>query len=114
MLERDLRLLKRLVEAGPGVPLYLDYPDFPSVLETVKLLGSDTSDENFREVWLPKDMYDVVAPHIDDVLKEGELSGLVRNGARCLGLPLPLRHHDSGRVLRQDAGLLGILRQTQH
>ena len=85
MLERDLRLLKRLVEAGPGVPLYLDYPDFPSVLETVKLLGSDTSDENFREVWLPKDMYDVVAPHIDDVLKEGELSGLFEMERAALG-----------------------------
>ena len=76
MLERDLRLLKRLIEAGPGVPLYLDYPDFPSVLETIKLLGSDTSDENFREVWIPKEFYDVVAPHIDNVLREGEESGL--------------------------------------
>ncbi len=76
MLERDLRLLKRLVDAGPGVPLYLDYPDFPSVLETVKLLGSDTSDENFREVWIPKDLCDVVSPHIDAVLEEGESSGL--------------------------------------
>ncbi len=76
MLERDLRLLKRLVDAGPGVPLYLDYPDFPSVLETVRLLGSDTSDENFREVWIPKDLCDVVSPHIDAVLEEGESSGL--------------------------------------
>ena len=56
MLERDLRLLKKLVEAGPEVPVYLEYPDFPSVLETVKLLGSDTSDENFRCVWIPKEM----------------------------------------------------------
>ena len=61
MLERDLRLLKLLVDAGPEVPVYLDYPDFPSVLETVKLLGSDTSDENFRGVWLPHEMYDIVA-----------------------------------------------------
>ncbi len=85
MLERDLRLLKRLVEAGPGVPLYLDYPDFPSVLETVKLLESDTSDENFRAVWIPKDMYDIVAPHIDDVLNEGEESGLFEMEQAALG-----------------------------
>ncbi len=85
MLERDLRLLKRLVDEGPGVPLYLDYPDFPSVLETVGLLGSDTSDENFREVWIPKELYDVVAPHIDNVLKEGEESGLFEVDRAALG-----------------------------
>ena len=85
MLERDLRLLKKLVNAGPGVPLYLDYPDFPSVLETIKLLGSDTSDENFREVWIPKDFYDVVAPHIDEVLHEGEISGAFETDRAALG-----------------------------
>ncbi len=85
MLERDLRLLKRLVDAGPGVPLYLDYPDFPSVLETVRLLGSDNTDENFREVWLPKDLYDVVAPYVDEVLKEGESGGLFEMERAALG-----------------------------
>ena len=85
MLERDLRLLKRLIDAGPGVPLYLDYPDFPSVLETIKLLGSDTSDENFREVWIPKELYDVVAPHIDSVLKEGEEGGFFETDRAALG-----------------------------
>ncbi len=75
MLERDLRLLKKLVEAGPEVPVYLEYPDFPSVLETVKLLGSDTSDENFRCVWIPKEMYDIVAGHIDGVLQSAEEDG---------------------------------------
>ena len=75
MLERDLRLLKLLVDAGPEVPVYLDYPDFPSVLETVKLLGSDTSDENFRGVWLPHEMYDIVAGHIDEALRMGETDG---------------------------------------
>ena len=85
MLERDLRLLKRLVDAGPGVPLYLAYPDFPSVLETIRLLGSDTSDENFREVWIPKDFYDVVAPHIDNVLMEGQESGLFETEQAALG-----------------------------
>lgn len=75
MLERDLRLLRRLVDAGPEVPVRLDYPDFPTVLETVKLLGSDTSDEDFREVWLPKELYDIVAPHIDEAIAEGESSG---------------------------------------
>lgn len=85
MLERDLRLLKKLVEAGPEVPVYLEYPDFPSVLETVKLLGSDTSDENFRCVWIPKEMYDIVAGHIDGVLHAAEEDGTFEMERAALG-----------------------------
>ncbi|MBQ6185149.1 MAG: SEC-C domain-containing protein [Bacteroidales bacterium] len=85
MLERDLRLLKKLVEAGPEVPVYLEYPDFPSVLETVKLLGSDTSDENFRCVWIPKEMYDIVAGHIDGVLQAAEEDGTFEMERAALG-----------------------------
>lgn len=85
MLERDLRLLKRLIDAGPEVPVYLDYPDFPTVLETVKLLGSDTSDENFRAVWIPKEVYDIVAPHLDNVLEAGEEDGTFELERAALG-----------------------------
>ena len=85
MLERDLRLLKRLVEAGPEVPVYMEYPDFPTVLETVKLLGSDTSDENFRGVWIQKEMFDIVAPHIDEALEAGESDGTFEMERAALG-----------------------------
>ena len=85
MLERDLRLVKRLVEAGPEVPVYMEYPDFPTVLETVKLLGSDTSDENFRGVWIPKEMFDIVAPHIDEALEAGETNGTFEMERAALG-----------------------------
>ncbi len=85
MLERDLRLLSRLVDAGPEVPLTLGYPDYPSVLETVRLIGSDTSDPSCRSVWIPKDLYDVVAPHIDEAIKEGESSGAFEVERAALG-----------------------------
>ena len=85
MLERDLRLLKRLVDSGPETALYLDYPDYPTVLETVKLLGSDTTDENFRKVWIPKEFYDIVAPHIDLALAEGEADGSFEMERAALG-----------------------------
>jgi|BioPla2DNA2_1021312.scaffolds.fasta_scaffold17982_1 hypothetical protein len=75
MLERDLRLLERLVDAGPEIPLFLDYPDYPSILETVRLVHSDTSDPNFRKLWIGRELYDIVAPHIVDVLARGEESG---------------------------------------
>ena len=85
MLERDLRLLKKLVAAGPEVPLNLSYPDFPTVLETVKFLGTDTSDQDFREVWIPKEVYDIVAPHIDAVISEKEADGSFEMERAALG-----------------------------
>ena len=85
MLERDLRLLKRLVDAGPGTPLFLDYPDFPSVLETVRLVHSDTSDANFRKLWVGEDFYGVVAPHIDRALADGEADGRFEMERAALG-----------------------------
>jgi len=85
MLERDLRLLKKLVDAGPEVPIYLDFPDYPSVLETVRLIGSDVSDGNFRMMWIPKQFYDVVAPHIDEAIREGEENGMFEMERAALG-----------------------------
>lgn len=75
MLERDLRLLETLVEAGPEVPVTLDYPDYPTVLETVGLLGTDVSKEDYKEIWIPKEVYDIVSPHIAKVIAEREEDG---------------------------------------
>ncbi|MBR1927799.1 MAG: SEC-C domain-containing protein [Bacteroidales bacterium] len=75
MLERDLRLLDTLVQAGPEVPVSLEYPDYPTVLETVGLLRTDVSNEDFKEIWVPKEVYDIVAPHIAAVLSEREADG---------------------------------------
>ncbi len=85
MLERDLRLLKKLVDLGPGTPLFLGYPDFPSVLETVRLLGSDTSDPKYRKVWISKELYDIVARHIDEAIEQGESSGVFELERAALG-----------------------------
>ena len=75
MLERDLRLLETLVEAGPEVPVTLDYPDYPTVLETVGLLGTDVSNEDYKEIWIPKEVYDIVSPHVASVIAEREGDG---------------------------------------
>lgn len=85
MLERDLKLLKRLVDAGPEVPLYLDYPDYPTVLETIHLLKSDTSDANFREVRVPREIYDIVVDHIDSAIEKGEADGSFETERAALG-----------------------------
>lgn len=85
MLERDVRLLQNLVNAGPEVPVAMEYPDYPSVLETVHLIGSDTSDPDFRTLWIPKQLYDVVAPCIDAAIIDGEVSGRFEMERASLG-----------------------------
>lgn len=84
MLERDLRLLRKLVQAGPEVPVTFEYPDYPSVLETVKLIGSDITSD-YRSLWIPKPLYDVVSPFIDDVIAESESDGTFQMERAALG-----------------------------
>ena len=85
MLERDLRLLKLLVQAGPEVPVRLEYADYPSVLETIHLLGTDNSDDRYRYVWIPKELYDVVATKVDSAILRGEESGRFEMDQASLG-----------------------------
>ncbi len=85
MLESDLRLLSRLVGLGPEKSLFLDYPDFPTVLEVVGIIASDNSDENFKRVWLPREFYDIVWPCVDDVIAMCETSGRFEIDRAALG-----------------------------
>ncbi len=85
MLERDLKLLQRLVDAGPEVPVEVDYPDYPSVLETVHLLSSDSSDPEIQRIWISKELHSVVAPHIARALEEGEKNGSFELDRAILG-----------------------------
>ena len=73
--ERDIRLLKSLIHAGPGKVKYLDTAGYPSMLEVSGLVDSDDSDSRFRKVWVRREVYDIVAPHIDRVIKRGERTG---------------------------------------
>lgn len=75
LFERDIRLLKTLVHAGPGKVQYLGRADYPSVLELSGLVDSDDSDSRFHKVWLRREVYDIVAPHIDQAIRKGEKSG---------------------------------------
>lgn len=75
MTERDLRLLKYLVDSGPEVIREIDHSDYPSILEVAGLIGVDDSDESIHRVWLRSDVYNIVRGHVDSAIREGELSG---------------------------------------
>ena len=75
LMERDVRLLRDLVHAGPGKVHYLDYADYPSLLEASGLVEFDDSDENWHKVWISRELYDIVAPEVDKVMSSCEKSG---------------------------------------
>ena len=75
LMERDVRLLRELVHAGPDKVQYQDFADYPSLLEVTGLVQFDDSDENFHKVWISREMYDIVAPDVDKVLRSCEKSG---------------------------------------
>jgi len=75
LLERDIRLLRTLVHAGPGKVQYFSRADYPTLLEISGLVNTDESDDRIRKVWLRREVYDIVAPHVDQVIRKGEKSG---------------------------------------
>lgn len=75
LMERDIRLLKDLVHAGPERVRYMDYADYPSIVEVSGIVESDDSDENFHKVWISREIYETVSPEIDSVLGRMERCG---------------------------------------
>ncbi|MGN0201660.1 MAG: SEC-C domain-containing protein [Candidatus Cryptobacteroides sp.] len=82
--ERDLLLLRSLVQAGPGAHLPLTVQDYPSVLEVSNLVRTG-GDSDYSFLWLPKAMYDLVTPYLDDVIAEAEADGSFRLERALLG-----------------------------
>ena len=76
MFERDLLLLSKLVSMGPDRPLFLNPPDYPTVLEFSGIICSDPSDgEDFHKVWITEEIYNLTSPCVGKALRDGRLSG---------------------------------------
>ena len=75
LMERDVRLLRELVNAGPEKVQYQDYAIYPSLVEVSGLVEHDDTDEHFHKVWITREMYDIVAPFVEKAIKGGERSG---------------------------------------
>ncbi|MCI1786167.1 MAG: SEC-C domain-containing protein [Bacteroidales bacterium] len=75
MFERDLRLVRMLLDLDPGKSVHLDYPDYESVLEFYGLVESDVTDENFRKLWLSEEVRGIVSGHVDKALENGVAEG---------------------------------------
>ncbi len=75
LMERDVRLLRELVKAGPEKVQYQDYAVYPSLVEVSGLVQHDDTDADTHKVWISREMYDIVAPYVDKAIRKGERSG---------------------------------------
>ena len=75
LLEQDLRLLRQLVQAGPDTRVRQDIPDYPSVLEASGLVETAPREDDYRDIWVRKEIHGIVAPHLEAAIREGERSG---------------------------------------
>lgn len=70
--ERDIRLLDFLISKGSDKPVYIEYPDYPSLIETLRLIDSDNSDPNFLKLSVSPEISDLVSPHLKKVFAKNE------------------------------------------
>ena len=75
LMERDIRLLRDLVNAGPGRVQYKDIAYYPSIVEISGIVETDDSDDNYHKVWITREIYDIVSPEIDSVISAVEGTG---------------------------------------
>lgn len=74
--ERDLLLLKKLTDAGPGKWIEMDMPDYPSVLEILKLvIVDDTIQDMPVTVSIDESIYMPVCMFVDKVIADKEENG---------------------------------------
>ena len=65
--ERDIKLLEFLISKGADKTAYIEYPDYPSLLETLRLIDSDNSDPNFLKLSISPEISSLVEPHLKKV-----------------------------------------------
>ena len=76
LLEGDLRILARLCDAGPDVPVDLIPSDYPMVVEVLHLADFDKSgDPDLVSASVPEAIYRIIAKEIDGVIESKESNG---------------------------------------
>ncbi len=85
LLERDLRLLKTLVAAGPGKVQYIELGHYHSLLEVSGLIEVTDDQQRFQQVTLSREVYDIVTPYLDEAIEKGEKSGRFEFERAALG-----------------------------
>lgn len=70
--ERDIKLLELLVSKGPDKSVYIEYPDYPSLVETLHLIDSDSTDPNFLELSISPEICGLIGPHLEEVRSTNE------------------------------------------
>jgi hypothetical protein len=85
LLERDLRLLKTLISGGPEKVQFIELGHYHSLLEVSGLVEVTDDEQRFQQVTLPREVYDIVAPYVDEAIEKGEKSGRFEFERAALG-----------------------------
>lgn len=84
--ENDLRLLGKLEKAGPGQKILIIRPDYPPVVEALKIVKCDQyADFDMVEVSMSETIYQIIAPHIHSVIAAKEINGAFRLEQTIMG-----------------------------
>lgn len=84
--ERDLRLLKELVEHGPNIWIPMTAQECPCVIEGLHLIFADDTDLSRVSVLLPYEIYSLISPFVSDVIKDKEAANMFEKERIGLGI----------------------------
>lgn len=73
--ERDLKLLRKLVEYGPGRVQYIEMGHYHSILEVSGLVEVSDDQQRYQKVSISREVYEIVAPYVEEAINKGESSG---------------------------------------
>ena len=73
--ERDLKLLRKLVGYGPGRVQYIEMGHYHSILEVSGLVDVSDDQQRYQRVSISREVYEIVAPYIDEAVNKGERTG---------------------------------------
>lgn len=70
--ERDLVALRDIINSGRGRLSFLEYPEYPTILEALHIMLAEDGEEGTVQVEIDPSIYDAVAPFIDQVIRDRE------------------------------------------
>lgn len=85
LMERDLLLLKSLVDAGPEKVQYMEMGHYHSLLEISGLIEVNDDGGRYQQVTLSREVYDIVTPYLDEAIAKGNRSGRFEFERAALG-----------------------------
>lgn len=87
LMEQDLRLLKKICDAGKGKEVDCIPPDYPLVVEVLHfVVRSDSANDGYVSMGIPEPFYELIAGNINEVVARKEQDGSFKLERTVLGM----------------------------